>query len=71
MKKRQFLTLIFSLLVSIVAMGQQNPVHVSVQQKRVSPTEVDIIFAAVCIRYSGFRVGQRKEALEKITNLKE
>ena len=46
MKKRQFLTLIFSLLVSIVAMGQQNPVHVSVQQKRVSPTEVDIIFAA-------------------------
>ena len=34
------------LLFSLTAMAQQNPVHFSVQQKQVSPTEVEVIFTA-------------------------
>ena len=46
MKRRNTLFILFTLLFSLTAMAQQNPVHFSVQQKQVSPTEVEIIFTA-------------------------
>ena len=46
MKRRNALLILFTLLFSFTAMAQQNPVHFSVQQKQVSPTEVEVIFTA-------------------------
>ncbi|WP_315356254.1 cytochrome c biogenesis protein CcdA [Prevotella denticola] len=46
MNKRNTLLFLFTLLLSLTAMAQQKPVHFSVQQKQVSPTEVDIVFTA-------------------------
>lgn len=46
MKRRNTLLILFTLLFSLTAMAQQNPVHFSVQQKQVSPTEVEVIFTA-------------------------
>lgn len=46
MSKRNTLFFLFTLFISLTALAQQNPVHFSVQQKQVSPTEVDLIFAA-------------------------
>ena len=46
MKIRNTLFILFTLLFSLTAMAQQNPVHFSVQQKQVSPTEVEVIFTA-------------------------
>ena len=46
MKRRNTLLILFTLLFSLTAMAQQNPVHFSVQQKLVSPTEVEVIFTA-------------------------
>ena len=46
MKRRITLFILFTLLFSLTAMAQQNPVHFSVQQKQVSPTEVEVIFTA-------------------------
>lgn len=46
MKRRNTLFILFTLLFSLTAMAQQNPVHFSVQQKQVSPTEVEVIFTA-------------------------
>ncbi|WP_315358050.1 hypothetical protein, partial [Prevotella denticola] len=46
MKKRNTLLFLFTLLMSLTAMAQQKPVHFTVQQKQVSPTEVDVIFTA-------------------------
>ena len=44
MKRKNTLFILFTLLFSLTAMAQQNPVHFSVQQKQVSPTEVEVIF---------------------------
>ena len=48
MKKVRFALL--TALLAVFALGasaqMQNPVHVSVQQKQVSPSEVDVIFSA-------------------------
>ena len=46
MNRRNTLLFLFTLLFSLTAMAQQNPVHFSVQQKQVSPTEVEVIFTA-------------------------
>ena len=46
MKRRNTLFILFTLLFSLTAMAQQNPVHFSVQQKQVSPTEVEVVFTA-------------------------
>ena len=46
MNRRNTLLFLFTLLFSLVAMAQQNPVHFSVQQKQVSPTEVEVVFTA-------------------------
>ena len=46
MKRRITLLILFTLLFSLTAMAQQNPVHFSVQQKQVSPTEVEVVFSA-------------------------
>ena len=46
MKRRNTLFILFALLFSLTAMAQQNPVHFSVQQKQVSPTEVEVVFTA-------------------------
>ena len=46
MKRKNTLFILFTLLFSLTAMAQQNPVHFSVQQKQVSPTEVEVIFTA-------------------------
>ena len=46
MKRRNTLLILFTLLLSLTAMAQQNPVHFSVQQKQVSPTEVEVVFSA-------------------------
>nr|WP_311455025.1 cytochrome c biogenesis protein CcdA [uncultured Prevotella sp.] len=46
MKRRNTLFILFTLLFSLTAMAQQNPVHFSVQQKQVSSTEVEVIFTA-------------------------
>ena len=46
MKRRNTLLFLFTLVFSLVAMAQQNPVHFSVQQKQVSPTEVEVVFTA-------------------------
>ena len=46
MKRRNTLFILFTLLFSLTAMAQQNPVHFSVQQKQVSQTEVEVIFTA-------------------------
>ena len=46
MKRRNTLLILFTLLFSLTAMAQQNPVHFSVQQKQVSPTEVEVVFTA-------------------------
>ena len=46
MRRRNTLFILFTLLFSLTAMAQQNPVHFSVQQKQVSPTEVEVIFTA-------------------------
>ena len=46
MKRRNTLFILFTLLFSLTAMAQQNPVHFSVQQKQDSPTEVEVIFTA-------------------------
>ncbi len=46
MKRRNTLFILFTLLFSLTAMAQQNPVHFSVQQKQVLPTEVEVIFTA-------------------------
>lgn len=46
MKRRNILLILFTLLFSLTAMAQQNPVHFSVQQKQVSPTEVEVVFSA-------------------------
>ena len=46
MKRRNTLFVLFTLLFSLTAMAQQNPVHFSVQQKQVSPTEVEVVFTA-------------------------
>ena len=46
MKRRNTLFILFTLLFSLTAMAQQNPVHFYVQQKQVSPTEVEVIFTA-------------------------
>ena len=46
MKRRNTLLILFTLLFSLTAMAQQNPVHFSVQQKQVSPTEVEVVFSA-------------------------
>lgn len=46
MKRRNTLFILFTLLFSLTAIAQQNPVHFSVQQKQVSPTEVEVIFTA-------------------------
>lgn len=46
MKRRNTLFILFTLLFSLTAMAQQSPVHFSVQQKQVSPTEVEVIFTA-------------------------
>lgn len=46
MKRRNTLFILFTLLFSLTAMAQQNPVHFSVQQKQVSPTELEVIFTA-------------------------
>lgn len=46
MKRRNTLFILFTLLFSLTAMAQQNPVRFSVQQKQVSPTEVEVIFTA-------------------------
>ena len=46
MKRRNTLFILFTLLFSLTAMAQQNPVHFSVQQKQISPTEVEVIFTA-------------------------
>ena len=45
-KRRNTLLILFTLLFSLTAMAQQNPVHFSVQQKQVSPTEVEVVFSA-------------------------
>ena len=46
MKRRNTLFILFTLLFSLTAMAQQSPVHFSVQQKQVSPTEVEVVFTA-------------------------
>lgn len=46
MKRRNTLFILFTLLFSLTAMAQQNPVHFSVQQKQVLPTEVEVVFTA-------------------------
>ena len=46
MKRRNTLLILFTLLFSLTAMAQQNPVHFSVQQKQISPTEVEVVFSA-------------------------
>ena len=46
MKRRNTLFILFTRLFSLTAMAQQNPFHFSVQQKQVSPTEVEVIFTA-------------------------
>ena len=46
MNKRNTLLFIFMLFVSLTAFAQQKPAHFTVQQKQVSPTEVDLIFSA-------------------------
>ena len=46
MKRRNTLFILFTLLFSLTAMAQQNPVYFSVQQKQVSPTEVEVVFTA-------------------------
>lgn len=46
MKRRNTLFILFTLLFSLTAMAQQNPVHFSVQQKQVSPTDVEVVFTA-------------------------
>ena len=46
MKRRNTLFILFTLLFSLTAMAQQNPVRFSVQQKQVSPTEVEVVFTA-------------------------
>ena len=46
MKRRNTLLILFTLLFSLTAMAQQNPVHFSVQQKQVSLTEVEVVFSA-------------------------
>lgn len=46
MKRRNTLFILFTLLFSLTAMAQQNPVHFSVQQKQASPTEVEVVFTA-------------------------
>ena len=46
MKRRNTLLILFTLLFSLTTMAQQNPVHFSVQQKQVSPTEVEVVFSA-------------------------
>lgn len=46
MNRKNTLLFLFTLLFSLAAMAQQNPVHFSVQQKQVSPTEVEVIFTA-------------------------
>lgn len=46
MKRRNTLFILFTLLFSLTAMAQQNPVHFSVQQKQVSPTEEEVVFTA-------------------------
>lgn len=44
MKINKLLTAFMLLLVSLSAIAQSEPVHFSVQQKQVSPTEVNVIF---------------------------
>lgn len=42
---KRIMTVAMLMLMSILAMAQmQNPVHFSVSQKQVSPSEVDVIF---------------------------
>ncbi len=46
MKTTKILSLLVMLFVSVLGFAQGQPVHFSVQQKQVSPTEVDVIFSA-------------------------
>lgn len=46
MNRKNTLLFLFTLLFSLTAMAQQKPVHFSVQQKQVSPTEVEVVFTA-------------------------
>ena len=46
LKKTRLLVLAMSVLISTVAVAQGTPVRFSVQQKQVSPTEVDVVFSA-------------------------
>ena len=46
MSKKNTLLFLFTLLFSLTAMAQQKPVRFSVQQKLVSPTEVEVVFTA-------------------------
>ena len=46
MNKRKTLLTLFTLLFSLVALAQQKPVRMSVQQKQTSPTEVEVVFTA-------------------------
>ena len=46
LKKTRLLVLAMSVLISTVAVAQGTPVRFSVQQKLVSPTEVDVVFSA-------------------------
>ena len=46
MNKRKTLLTLFTLLFSLVALAQQKPVRMSVQQKQTSPTEVEGVFTA-------------------------
>ncbi|MCR5076692.1 MAG: thioredoxin family protein [Prevotella sp.] len=44
MNKRKIISFLFALLLTLTATAQQQPVHFTVQQKQVSPTEVDVVF---------------------------
>jgi len=42
--KKTMLTMLLTMIAMVASAQMQNPVHFSVQQKQVSPTEVDVIF---------------------------
>ena len=46
MKRKNTLLILLMLFFSITAMAQQKPIHASIQQKQVSPTEVEVVFTA-------------------------
>ena len=46
MKRKNILLILLMLFFSITAMAQQKPIHASIQQKQVSPTEVEVVFTA-------------------------